>query len=70
MVVSYEQIASKNYSLSAGQYFDVKIEYADLTPAQFAAKLQGFNDRLHVLFNESTGLEQEIQKQLAGLRYE
>ena len=70
VVVSYEQIASKNYSLSAGQYFDVKIEYADLTPAQFAAKLQGFNDRLHVLFNESTGLEQEIQKQLAGLRYE
>lgn len=70
VVVSYADIATKNYSLSAGQYFDVKIEYSDLTPAQFAAKLQGFNDRLHVLFNESTGLEQEIQKQLAGLRYE
>ena len=27
VVVSYDDIAAKNYSLSAGQYFDVKIEY-------------------------------------------
>lgn len=70
VVVSYTDIAAKNYSLSAGQYFDVKIEYADLTPAQFAAKLQGFSDNLDKLFKESEGLEQEIKKQLAGLRYE
>jgi type I restriction enzyme M protein len=70
VVVSYDDIAAKNYSLSAGQYFDVKIEYSDLTPAQFADKLQGFTDRLDVLFKESAGLEQEIKKQLAGLRYE
>jgi len=70
VVVSYADIAAKNYSLSAGQYFDVKIEYSDLTPAQFAEKLQGFTDRLDTLFNESAGLEREIKKQLAGLRYE
>lgn len=70
VVVTYADIAAKNYSLSAGQYFDVKIEYCDLTPAQFAEKLQGFTDRLDSLFKESTGLEQEIKKQLAGLRYE
>jgi type I restriction enzyme M protein len=70
VVVSYDDIAAKNYSLSAGQYFDVKIEYSDLTPAQFAEKLQGFTDRLDVLFKESAGLEQEIKKQLTGLRYE
>jgi type I restriction enzyme M protein len=69
VLVSYDEIAAKNYSLSAGQYFDVKIEYSDLTPAQFAEKLQGFNDRLNTLFTESAGLEQEIKKQLAGLRY-
>jgi hypothetical protein len=55
VVVSYEQIAAKNYSLSSGQYFDVKIEYSDLTPAQFAAKLQGFTDNLDKLFKESAG---------------
>jgi len=70
VVVSYDDIAAKNYSLSAGQYFEVKIEYSDLTPAQFADKLQGFADRLDGLFKESAGLEQEIKKQLAGLRYE
>jgi type I restriction enzyme M protein len=70
VVVSYVDIAAKNYSLSAGQYFEVKIEYSDLTPAQFAEKLQGFTDRLDGLFKESAGLEQEIKKQLAGLRYE
>lgn len=70
VAVSYADIAAKNYSLSAGQYFDVKIEYSDLTPAQFVKKMQGFSDRLDTLFNESAGLEQEIKKQLSGLQYE
>lgn len=70
VVVSYDNIAAKNYSLSAGQYFDVKIEYADLTPAQFAAKMQGFTGKLEALFKESAGLEQEIRNQLSELRYE
>ena len=70
VVVSYDEIAAKNYSLSAGQYFDVKIEYSYLTPAQFAAKMLGFTDNLDKLFKESARLEQEIKKQLAGLRYE
>ncbi len=70
VVVSYADIAAKNYSLSAGQYFEVKIEYSDLTPAQFAEKLQGFTDSLDALFTESAGLEQEINKRLAGLKYE
>jgi type I restriction enzyme M protein len=70
VVVSYADVAAKNYSLSAGQYFDVKIEYSDLTSAQFAEKMQGFTDRLEGLFKESAGLEKEIKKQLAGLRYD
>ncbi|MAZ09698.1 MULTISPECIES: class I SAM-dependent DNA methyltransferase [unclassified Limnobacter] len=70
VVVSYGDIAAKNYSLSAGQYFDVKIEFSDLTPTQFAEKLQDFTDRLDGFFKESAGLEQEIKKQLVGLRYE
>lgn len=70
VVVSYADIAAKNYSLSAGQYFDVKIEYSDLNPAQFAKKMQGFTDRLDELFKESAGLEQVIRKQLAGVSSE
>ena len=67
VVVGYDDIATKNYSLSAGQYFEVKIEYVDLTPEQFAAKMQDFSENLDRLFKESAGLEQEIRQQLAGV---
>lgn len=70
VVVSYEQIAEKNYSFSAGQYFDVKIEYTDITPAEFAAKMKTFQSNLDGMFAESRELEKEIQKQLKGLKYE
>jgi type I restriction enzyme M protein len=70
VVVSYEQIAEKNYSLSAGQYFDVKIEYTDITPADFAAKMKAFQTNLDSMFAASRELEREIQEQLKGLRYE
>ena len=70
VAVTYEDIAAKNYSLSAGQYFDVKIDYVDITPEQFAEKMKGFTDSLTSLFKQSRELEQEIEKQLAGLKYE
>ena len=69
VVVSYEDIINKNYSLSAGQYFDVKIEYVDITPEEFATKMQGYTQNLEKLFKESHTLEEEIKKQLAGLKY-
>lgn len=68
--VSYDVIAAKNYSLSAGQYFEVKIEYVDITPEQFAAKMKGITDNLDNLFSLSRELEAEIKKRLAGVRYE
>jgi type I restriction enzyme M protein len=70
VVVSYEQIAEKNYSFSAGQFFDVKIEYTDITPKEFADKMERFKSNLDTLFAESKTLEKEIQKQLNGLKYE
>ena len=70
VVVSYDDIAAKNYSLSAGQYFDVKIEYTDITPEEFAEKMAGFTNNLEALFKESARLEVDIKTQLAGLRYE
>ena len=69
VAVSYDEIEAKNYSLSAGQYFDVKIEYVDITPEQFAEKMQGFTSNLDSLFSQSRELEAEIKKQLAGLKY-
>lgn len=70
VVVSYEQIKEKNYSFSAGQYFDVKIEYVDITAEEFNAKMKGFQEKLDTLFEESKTLELEIKKQLMGVKYE
>ena len=69
VVVDYDDIEAKNYSFSAGQYFDVKIEYDDITPEQFAEKMQSFTSNLDALFGQSRELEAEIKKQLAGLKY-
>ncbi len=70
VVVSYDEIAAKNYSLSAGQYFDVKIEYVDISPEEFAGKIQAFTTNLDKLFAESRTLETDIKKRLKTLRYE
>ncbi len=70
VVVSYDQITTKNYSLSAGQYFEVKIDYVDVTQDEFEAKLKGHKENLSSLFVESKKLEKEITKNLNGLSYD
>lgn len=70
VVVSKEEIITKNYSFSAGQYFEVKIEYIDITAEEFADKMQTFECNLVNLFNQGSVLDQEIQKQLKELKYE
>ncbi len=70
VVVSKEEIAAKNYSFSAGQYFEVKIEYVDITPEEFAEKMSGFESRLADLFQQGNVLDKEIQKQLNTISYE
>jgi type I restriction enzyme M protein len=70
VVVSYEDIVAKNYSFSAGQYFDVKIEYTDITPEQFTIKIKNFSNNLNDLFNKSKELDELIKSNLKGLNYD
>ncbi|MBU1044542.1 MAG: type I restriction-modification system subunit M [Candidatus Omnitrophica bacterium] len=70
VVVSYNQIKEKNYSLSAGQYFDVKIEYTDITAGEFQRKMDSYKTNLDKLFGESKEMEKEIKKHLCGLKYD
>ena len=67
VVVSYDEIKVKNYSLNAGQYFDVKIEYVDITKDEFAQKMAKFKNNLNTYFAESEAVEAEIKKQLRNL---
>ena len=69
VVITNDQIKDKNYSFSAGQYFEVRIEYVELTPEQFEAKINEYKAALNDLFAEGKYLEEEIKKQLEGLDY-
>lgn len=70
ITVSYADIEAKKLSFSAGQYFEVKIEYVELTPEEFMEKMKGFTASLNAMFTESRRLEEEIKKQLGRVKYE
>lgn len=70
VVVSPDKIKEKNYSFSAGQYFDIKIEYTDITPAEFEAKMKEYKDNLAKSFKKNKELEDQIFSQLKGLKYD
>ena len=68
VLVSTDQIKEKNYSFSAGQYFDIKIEYVDITEEEFNARMTHYKEELAGQFAESRRLEEEIMKQLGLLK--
>lgn len=68
--VTYDKIKEKNYSLSAGQYFDVKIEYVELTQDEFKEKMDVYKADLNHYFLEGKRLEEEIFEGLEELDYE
>ncbi|QWX83571.1 SAM-dependent DNA methyltransferase [Cellulophaga sp. HaHaR_3_176] len=70
VVVSYDDLKVKNYSLSAGQYFEVKIEYIDITAEEFDNKIISYKSNLSNLFEENKALEAVIHNNLEGLIYE
>lgn len=67
VVVSYDQMKEKNYSFSAGQYFDVNIEHNSITPKAFKNKIETYTKNIDDLFSESRKLETEIKKQLKDI---
>lgn len=66
---SFEEIAEKGYSFSAGQYFDIKIDYVDITEEEFNKRMAGYKAELAAQFEESHRLEAEIMKQLDSLKF-
>ena len=70
VAVTYEQIIEKKYSLAAGQYFDVKIEYVEISEEEFSEKMEKYTSNLQSLFKESSELQNEIMAQLKKVRLE
>lgn len=68
VAVTYDEIKEKGYSLSAGQYFDIKIDYVDITEEEFTARMDSYRQTLTEQFAESHRLEEEIMRQLESLK--
>lgn len=64
---TYDEVKEKGCSLSAGQYFDIKIEYIDITPEQFEKNMAEHKKALAEMFAEGKRLEDEIMVQLNKL---
>lgn len=67
---TYDEIKAKKYSLSAGQYFDIKIEYVDITQDEFEAKMNDYTVNLQDYFQEGEKLQADIINQLKKVKYE
>lgn len=70
VAVTYDEIKEKKYSLSAGQYFEIKIEYVKLTQEEFKTQMGEFTSNLQSLFSEGNQLQNEIMEQLKKVKYE
>lgn len=70
VAVTYDEIIAKKYSLSAGQYFDVKIEYVELSKDEFVERMQAYQTKLQEYFDEGSKLQEGIMEQLKKVKYE
>ncbi len=69
VAVTYDEIKENGYSLSAGQYFDIKIDYVDITEEEFNLCMNNYKQTLAEQFAESHRLEEEIMAQLDALKF-
>ncbi|MDO9628312.1 MAG: class I SAM-dependent DNA methyltransferase [Acholeplasmataceae bacterium] len=68
-IVSYEQIQEKKNSFSVGQYFEVKIEYIDITKEEFEQKMAKYEEELKSLILKSQELDNKIIENFSRLKF-
>jgi len=69
VVLTYDQIKDKNYSFAAGQYFEIKIEFVEISEVEFAKKISDTQARLSTLFDSGKKLEADILESLKSLKF-
>lgn len=68
--VSTDEIKEKNYSLTAGVYFDVSLEFSKLTEEEFNSQIENVREYLNNYSKEHKILSEEIINILGDLKYE
>ena len=69
VAVTYKEIKENGYSLSAGQYFDIKINYVDITEEEFTKKMNAHKSVLKELLSQSKELEDEILENFGKMEF-
>lgn len=67
VIVPYDEIKLKNYSLNAGQYFKIKIQFSEITKEEFASKMKTYSQDISELFSINNDLDKKILSDIEGL---
>lgn len=67
VLVTNEEIADKDYSFAAGQYFDVKIDYVEISQEDYDKMIENFNVDFAKYVEETRAFQENIKQQLTGL---
>lgn len=70
IILDTDKIKSKKYSFAAGQYFETKIEYSELSPDEFEEIITTGKESLEFMFKENEKLEKTILNNFKLLSYE
>lgn len=68
--VTYDDIAGKGYSFSAGQYFEVKIEHIDITAEEFQQRMNEYEKNLSQCFQNGDSLKKSLIDKIRRAYYE
>ena len=67
VVVSHQDVKDNGYSLNAGQYFDVNIEYVEITHDEFTQRLTDYKYQLQSMLKVDTEYNKLLMSQLDNL---
>lgn len=70
IVATYDEIIAKKNSLSAGQYFPVKIEIEELSKDEFTTQMNKYQKEINELFNAGHELENSLNSLLKEFEYD
>lgn len=70
VIVDSDEIIKNNYSLSAGEYFEIKVKYSNLTKQEFDNVMTNYKNELLSLIKESNNIEQQILSDMERCNYD
>lgn len=70
VIVKQDDLKARNYSFSAGQYFEVELDHIEISLKEFKESIHNSESRLNKLFLSSKINEEDIINNLKSLNYE